>query len=392
MHAVEERARQRGTSRVRLETGTRQPEAMALYESLGYQLIENYGQYADSPLSRCYGKSLRTGNSRPTTGLRPSVDKASTKVVTMSEIENRVGTAQVGDITIAYEDMGNPDDPAVLLIMGLSAQLTFWQTAFCESIAEQGYRVIRFDNRDIGLSTHLDGVRVGGSMLTRMARHQLGLASDVPYTLVDMAQDAIGLLDTLDIEKAHVIGGSMGGMIAQIVAGRHPERVLSLAIFFSSTNEAFLPPPDPRKLWALLSGPGKGATREAYVENAAKAIRTIGSPKYQLSWDEALRRSGAAYDRAHDPAGVVRQTCAVMGTGSLKKYTTAITAPTVVIHGKADGLMRPSGGKAIAKAIKGSKLVLIDGMGHDLPEPLWPQFISALVENFTRSTNSNAAR
>jgi homoserine acetyltransferase len=130
----------------------------------------------------------------------------------MSEIENRVGTAQVGDITIAYEDMGNPDDPAVLLIMGLSAQLTFWQTAFCESIAEQGYRVIRFDNRDIGLSTHLDGVRVGGSMLTRMARHQLGLASDVPYTLVDMAQDAIGLLDTLDIEKAHVIGGSMGGM------------------------------------------------------------------------------------------------------------------------------------------------------------------------------------
>ncbi|MDV7134281.1 alpha/beta fold hydrolase [Williamsia muralis] len=310
----------------------------------------------------------------------------------MSEIENRVGTAQVGDITIAYEDMGDPNDPAVLLIMGLSAQLTFWQTAFCESIAARGYRVIRFDNRDIGLSTHLDGVRVGGSMLTRMARHQLGLPSDVPYTLVDMAQDAVGLLDTLEIEKAHVVGGSMGGMIAQVLAGRHPERVLSLAIFFSSTNEAFLPPPDPRKLWALLSGPGKGATREAYIENAAKAIRAIGSPKYELSWDEALRRSTAAYDRAHDPAGVVRQTCAVMGTGSLKKYTTAIAAPTVVIHGKADGLMRPSGGKAIARAIKGSKLVLIDGMGHDLPEPLWPQFISELVANFSRSTNSNAAR
>jgi pimeloyl-ACP methyl ester carboxylesterase len=309
----------------------------------------------------------------------------------MGEIENRVGTAQVGDITIAYEDMGNTDDPAVLLIMGLSAQLTFWQTGFCESIARHGYRVIRFDNRDIGLSTHLDGVRVNGSALARMARHELGLPSNVPYTLVDMAHDTLGLLDALDIDQAHVIGGSMGGMIAQIVAGTHPERVLSLAIFFSSTNEAFLPPPDPRKLWALLSGPGSGATREAYVENAAKAIRTIGSPEYKISWDEALRRSGAAYDRAHDPAGVVRQTTAVMGTGSLKKYTTAITAPTVVIHGKADGLMRPSGGKAIARAVKGSKLVLIDGMGHDLPEVLWPQIISELVANFSRSTNSSAA-
>lgn len=204
----------------------------------------------------------------------------------MSEIENRVGTVQVGDITIAYEDTGDPNDPAVLLIMGLSAQLTFWETAFCESIADKGYRVIRFDNRDIGLSTHLDGVRVGGSMLTRMARHQLGLPSDIPYTLVDMAQDAVGLLDTLEIEKAHVVGGSMGGMIARVLAGRHPGRVLSLAILFSSTNQAFLPPPDPRKLWALCPGPAK-------VPPARPTSRT----RPRRSWPSAARSTSSAGTR-----------------------------------------------------------------------------------------------
>lgn len=304
---------------------------------------------------------------------------------------HHVGTAQVGDITIAYEDMGNLDDPAVLLIMGLSAQLTFWQTEFCETIVARGYRVVRFDNRDIGLSTHLDGARVGGNALTglaRLAKHELGLPSEVPYTLVDMAGDAVGLLDALGIRRAHIVGGSMGGMIAQIVAGKYADRVLSVSILFSSTNEAFLPPPAPSKLKALLTGPGKGATREQYVENAANAMRTIGSPKYALPWEESLRRAGLAYDRAHDPAGIVRQTAAVMGTGSLKKYTTAISAPTVVIHGKIDGLMRPSGGKAIHRAVKGSKLVLIDDMGHDLPEPLWPQIISELTENFARAGKS----
>lgn len=306
----------------------------------------------------------------------------------MSGTRNQVGTAQVGEITIAYEDMGNPDDPAVLLIMGLSAQLTFWQTEFCEAIVAKGYRVVRFDNRDIGLSTHLDGTRVGGNLLSglaRMVKHGLGLPSDVPYTLVDMAEDTVGLLDALDIGQAHIVGGSMGGMIAQVVAGKYADRVRSAAILFSSTNEAFLPPPAPSKLKALLSGPGRGASREQYVENAARAARTIGSPRYARPWEESLRRAGLAYDRAHDPAGIVRQTAAVMGTGSLKKYTTAISAPTVVIHGKVDRLMRPSGGKAIARAVKGSKLVLIDDMGHDLPEPLWPQIISELTENFARA-------
>ncbi len=310
----------------------------------------------------------------------------STKVRVVTEINHRVGIEQVGDIRIAYEDMGDPDDPAVLLIMGLSAQLTFWQTAFCMNIVDQGYRVIRFDNRDIGLSTHLDGVKVGGSLLKRLANHELGKPSDVPYTLVDMAADAVGLLDALEIRQAHIVGGSMGGMIAQILAGKYADRVLSLGILFSSTNQAFLPPPDPRKLKALLSGPGKGATREQYIETAAQAARTIGSRKFALPWEESVRRATLAYDRAHDPAGIVRQSAAVMGTGSLKPYAVAITAPTVVIHGSADGLMRPSGGKAIARAVKGSKFVLIKDMAHDIPEPLWPQIISELTENFSRAT------
>jgi pimeloyl-ACP methyl ester carboxylesterase len=305
----------------------------------------------------------------------------------VTEINHRVGTEQVGDITIAYEDMGDPDDPAVLLIMGLSAQLTFWQTAFCMSIVDQGYRVIRFDNRDIGLSTHLDGVRVGGSLLKRLANYELGKPSDVPYTLVDMAGDAVGLLDALEIREAHIVGGSMGGMIAQIVAGKYTDRVLSVGIMFSSTNQAFLPPPDPRKLKALLSGPGPTATREQYIEAAAEAARTIGSPKFALPWEESVRRATLAYDRAHDPAGIVRQSAAVMGTGSLKPYAGAIAAPTVVIHGSADGLMRPSGGRAIARAVKGSKFVLIKDMAHDIPEPLWPQIISELTGNFARAVH-----
>ncbi|MGU3291991.1 alpha/beta fold hydrolase [Williamsia sp. M5A3_1d] len=303
----------------------------------------------------------------------------------MSRNDTRTGTARVGDLDIYYEDTGPLDAPPVLMIMGLSAQLTMWPTGFCDLFAAEGFRVIRFDNRDIGLSTHLDGVRVGGSMITRMVKTELGIGSSVPYTVPDMAADAIGVLDHLGIERAHVVGASMGGMIAQVVGGKYPERVLSLAILFSSTLQALLPPPDPRKLLALISGPGKGATREQYIAGSAKAMQTIGSPAYPLSDAEALARATEYHDRSHYPAGVMRQMTAVMGSGSLRRYARKVTAPTVVIHGRADGLMRPAGGKAIAHAVKGSKLVLIDGMGHDLPEPLWPQITAELFANFRRA-------
>ncbi|MFD0926736.1 alpha/beta fold hydrolase [Williamsia deligens] len=301
----------------------------------------------------------------------------------------RVGTAEIDgvehEIDIYYEDLGDVSDPAVLLIMGLSAQLTVWPTGFCDALVDAGFRVIRFDNRDIGLSTHLDGVRVRGSVLPRLVRTELGFGSRVPYTVVDMAADAIGLLDHLGIRRVHVVGASMGGMIAQVVAGNYPERTLSAAIIFSSTLQMFLPPPAPEKLLALLSGPGRGATREDYIAASAKALQTIGSPGYPMSDEEAWEKAAEFHDRSHDPAGILRQTAAVMGSGSLRRYARAITAPTVVIHGKADGLMRPTGGRAIAHAVPDSRLLLLDGMGHDLPEPLWPQIVGAITDNIARA-------
>ena len=317
-----------------------------------------------------------------------------TALTIVVRMEMRTGTASVGtaeidgkrhEIEIYYEDLGDVAAPPVLLIMGLSAQLTVWPVGFCEALVNAGFRVIRFDNRDIGLSTHLDGVRVRGSLIPRLVRTELGLGSPVPYTVVDMAADAIGLLDHLGLDRVHVVGASMGGMIAQVVAGKYPERTLSAAIIFSSTLQMFLPPPAPEKLMALLSGPGKVSTREEYIAASAKALQTIGSPGYPLSDQEAWELAESFHDRAFDPAGVMRQSAAVMGSGSLRRYARAITAPTVVVHGRADTLMRPAGGKAIAHAVPDSRLLLLDGMGHDLPEPLWPQIIGAITDNIARA-------
>lgn len=299
-------------------------------------------------------------------------------------MQSRTGFAPSNDIELAYEDMGNPDDPVVLMIMGLSAQMTLWPVQFCERIVELGFRVIRFDNRDIGLSTKMDGQRIQGSSLLRLLRTELGASSKVPYTLKDMALDTKGLLDYLEIPKVHVVGASMGGMIAQVFSGLYPERVLSTSIIFSSTNEAFLPPPDPRTLLPLMNGPGPDATREQIVAHSANTRRIIGSPAYPTPMEELLVTAGEMYDRNYNPAGSLRQMAAVTGTGSLRRIATQITAPTVVVHGRSDRLMRPSGGKAVARAVKSSKLHLIDGMGHDLPRPLWDEILGELSTNFGR--------
>jgi pimeloyl-ACP methyl ester carboxylesterase len=293
----------------------------------------------------------------------------------------RTGTATHGDIEIAYEDFGNPDDPAVLLIMGLGAQLLLWRKGFCEKLVDQGLRVIRFDNRDIGLSSKLPGARSGAPLPTRMARSFLGLKSPAGYTLEDMADDAGALLDHLGIDRAHVVGASMGGMIAQVFAARHTHRTRSLAIIFSSNNQALLPPPGPKQLLALLTKP-KDSSRDGIIDNSVRLLSIIGSPGYPTP--EAQSRADAAegYDRSYYPAGVGRQFAAIMGSGSLRHYDRQITVPTVVIHGKADKLMRPSGGRAIARAIPGARLVLFDGMAHDLPEALWDDIVGELKSNF----------
>ncbi|MDX1888211.1 alpha/beta hydrolase [Mycolicibacterium sp. 050158] len=293
----------------------------------------------------------------------------------------RTGTARSGDLDIFYEDMGDPNDPAVLLIMGLGAQLLFWRKGFCEKLVNQGLRVIRYDNRDVGLSSKVEGRHTGAKLLPRMARSQLGLRNEAVYTLEHMADDAAALLDHLQIEKAHVVGGSMGGMIAQIFAARYQHRTKTLGIFFSSNNQAFLPPPGPQQLRAVTTRP-KDTSREGVIANSVRVGKIIGSPGYPVPEEKLVAEATEAYERSYYPAGVGRQFGAILGSGSLLGYDKQITAPTLVIHGRADKLMRPSGGRAIAKAIRRSRLVLFDGMAHDLPEPLWDDFVGELKTTF----------
>ncbi|MCW2689017.1 MAG: lipG1 [Mycobacterium sp.] len=300
----------------------------------------------------------------------------------------RTGTAPSGDLELYYEDMGDPNDPAILLIMGLGAQLLLWRKGFCEKLVAQGYRVIRYDNRDAGLSTKLDGVRAVGSMLPKLARSFLvGGKGVAHYTLEDMADDAAALLDHLDISRAHIVGASMGGMIAQVFAARHADRTAGLGIFFSSNNRRLLPPPAPRALLAVVKSPPAGSPRERIVDEAVRARRVIGSPAYPAP--AALLRADAeeAYDRCYYPEGIARQFDAILASGSLDDYDKQITAPTVVIHGLADKLMRPAGGRAIASAIPRARLVLLDGMGHELPEELWDQVVSELKNTFAEASD-----
>lgn len=299
-------------------------------------------------------------------------------------MEIRSGTAPSGELEIYYEDMGDPGDPAVLLIMGLGAQLVFWRTEFCLKLVDQGLRVIRFDNRDVGLSSKLPGAHSGAPLLPRMARSFVGLASPAAYTLDDMSDDAAALLDHLGINTAHVVGASMGGMIAQVFAARHHRRVKTLGVIFSSNNQAVLPPPGPAQLLAILQKP-KGTSRDAIIDNAVRVSRIIGSPGYPAPEDSLRAEAIEGYDRSYYPAGVGRQFAAILGSGSLRRYNREIAAPTVVIHGKADKLMRPSGGRAIARAIKNARLVLFDGMGHELPEPLWDDIVGELTTTFAEA-------
>ena len=299
----------------------------------------------------------------------------------------RTGTATItgddgADLDIYYEDFGDPAAPPVLLIMGLGAQLLLWRTGFCERLVNRGFRVIRYDNRDVGLSGKLHGRRAQAKLIPAMARSYLGRPSPSVYTLEHMADDAAALLDHLGIDRAHIVGASMGGMIAQIFAARYPQRTAGLGILISSNNAALLPPPAPRALLALIKGPAPDSPREVIVENSVRVSKIIGSPGFPTPEHTLRAEAVEGYERAHYPQGIARHFGAVLGSGSLKRYDRQITAPTVVIHGRADKLMRPAGGRAIASAIPGARLVLFDGMAHDLPEPLWDDIIGELVITF----------
>jgi pimeloyl-ACP methyl ester carboxylesterase len=301
-------------------------------------------------------------------------------------VEIRTGHAIAGDLKLYYEDMGDIDDPPVLLIMGLGAQLLLWRVAFCEKLVGHGVRVIRYDNRDVGLSSKTQHRSSGQSLVTRLLRSWLGLPSQGAYKLEDMADDAAAVLDHLGIARAHIVGASMGGMIAQIFAARFRERTKTLAVIFSSNNSALLPPPAPRALLALLKGPPPDSPREVIIDNAVRVGNIIGSPRYRVPEEQARAEAAEGYDRNYYPQGVARHFGAVLGSGSLRRYNRQTTAPTVVIHGRADKLMRPCGGRAVARSIEGARLVTFDGMGHDLPQQLWDQVIGVLTTNFSRAS------
>ena len=305
-------------------------------------------------------------------------------------MRKRSGRAVCGDpsnpVELYYEDLGNRTAPPVLLIMGVGAQLPMWPDGFCKLLIKRGYRVIRFDHRDIGLSTKMNGQRAAGSVLPRIGRYLLGRSSPVPYTLIDLAEDARGLLDHLKIESAHVVGASMGGMVAQILAGTHPDRVKSLALLMTSSGRPLSALPRWRVMKLALNPPGKEAPRAAKVAFEMRNIAVINGPNF-LPTDEQLRhRVETLTARSDYPQGGLRQFDAILGTGSLLRFTRRITAPTVVVHGSDDPMMRIRNGRNLARMIDGARFIVVDGMGHDLPEPVWRPVVSALAENFGATT------
>jgi pimeloyl-ACP methyl ester carboxylesterase len=286
--------------------------------------------------------------------------------------------ATIGELDLCYETFGDRSDPALVLIMGLATQMVAWREEFCEGLAARGFFVVRFDNRDVGRSTWLDELPV--PTVWQLLRRDKHAAS---YTLDDMAEDVVGLLDHLGIERAHVVGASMGSMIAQTLAATHPDRVSSLVSIMGNTGARLSGQPTVRASKALLEVPPRD--RDGYVEHTVKTYALIGSPGFERDEADLRELAETAFDRGRNPAAGGRQLAAIIASGDRTKRLRAITAPTLVIHGKADKLVRPSGGRATAKAIDGAQLLEIPGMGHDLPRGAWPQIIDAIVANSARA-------
>ena len=289
-----------------------------------------------------------------------------------------------GDVELCYETFGDPAGEPLLLVMGLATQMLAWHTDFCRQLADRGFFVIRYDNRDIGRSQRFDDTPPPKplELLTRRIKNPA-------YTLEDMADDGMRLLDCLGIESAHVTGASMGGMIAQMMAARHPARVRSLVSIMSTTGNRWKGQPALKTFPVLLAPPPK--SREQAVERTVKVFKLVGSPGFERDEQELRELSGMSYDRGSSASGPGRQLAAIIASGDRTSALGRITAPTLVIHGTADKLVRPSGGRATAQAITGAKLMLIDGMGHDLPRGAWPRIIEGIAETAARADQPVAA-
>lgn len=284
-----------------------------------------------------------------------------------------------GDVELCYQTFGDPSADPLLLVMGLGGPMIWWEDSFCELLAAKGFFVIRFDNRDTGKSSKISG-RVRRGDLVRAFLTRRGRA---PYTLVDMADDAFGLLDHLDIESAHVVGISMGGMIVQTMALEHRSRIRSMTSIMSTTGKRSVGWQDPQLLPRLLAK--RPADRESYVKQSVAFGKMIGSPAYPEPQERAVKRSQDTYDRGLNPPGVMRQMMAILTQPNRSQTLPSLTIPTQVIHGLKDKMVHVSGGRATSAAIPGSELMLIEGMGHDLPMELWESVTDAIRRTADRA-------
>jgi len=287
-------------------------------------------------------------------------------------------------IEIAYETFGRDRDVPLVLVMGFSRQMLGWHEDFCDALSRRGHFVVRFDNRDVGLSSHLhDAPR---------ADIQAGLAGDTSsasYRLEDMAADTAGLLGALGIDSAHVVGISMGGMIAQTMAIEHAARVRSLTSIMSTTGDPEVSQPSPEAREVLLAPPAR--TRDEVLDRAVTNTRVIGSPDFELDETEVRERAALAFDRAYDPPGLARQLLAVWASGDRTERLAGVRAPTLVIHGAKDRLIPLAAGRATAAAIPGARLEVLDDMGHDLPRPLWPRIVELISGHVEEAERTLAA-
>ena len=284
--------------------------------------------------------------------------------------------AKANGIELCYDTFGDRQAPPLLLIMGLAAQMIAWDDEFCAELAARGYRVIRFDNRDIGLSTRLDAAGVPDLTAAFMALTQ-GKTIAAPYLLRDMADDAVGLMDALGIGAAHVVGASMGGAIGQTLAIHHPTRLLTLTSIMATSGAPGLPPPTPEAL-AVLFKPTP-TDQAAYFESYVQSWNVLRAGHFPLDEARDLTRAGQHFARGLNPAGVARQLLAIFASGSRKQALAAVKAPTLVIHGDADPLVPLACGVDVAASVPGAKLLVIEGMGHALPISMWPRIIGAIA-------------
>jgi proline iminopeptidase len=283
-------------------------------------------------------------------------------------------------ITLEYESLGEQGAPVILLVMGLGMQLVSWPDPFCQRLVQRGFRVVRFDNRDCGLSQKMD--HLGKPRLLRvMMQAGLGLVPHAPYTLDDMARDSVGLLDVLGVRHAHVVGASMGGMIAQLIAAQYPDRVPSLTSIMSSSGARYLPQPRARVRRQLMRRPRNPRDVEAVTQHLVRMFTLIGSPGYPIRPDELHERVRQSVVRGYYPAGVARQLVAVIASGDRSRQLRRVCCPTLVIHGRADPLVPFACGVDTAVKIPNSRLVAIDGFGHDFPPQLFDQLADLIASH-----------